>query len=376
MANNSSLIRLSKSCISNTEIESVTNVLKNEFLGMGSEVKLFEERLSSFFSGRKVVCVNTGTSALHLALQAISIKSGDEIIVPSLTYVATYQAITAAGGRPISCDINLKTLNLDLDDVKRKITRRTKAIIFVHYSGDSEGIQELYELSNELDLRVIEDAAHAFGSIYKGNVVGSFGDIVCFSFDGIKNLTCGEGGCIVSSDEILIEKVKDLRLLGVKNDSQSRYEGKRTWSFDVTEQGWRYHMSNIMAAIGNAQLTRFNELASKRKSLAFHYDSLLKKSEVVQVFDRNYELIVPHIYVILLPIKIDRNEFIKNLESKNIQTGIHYQPNHNLTYFCSRLKLPNIESIEKRLISLPLHPDLSVTDIDYICENVLKYAHD
>ena len=250
------IIRLSKSCLSIKEKKSVKKILDEEFLGMGPEVQKFEKELEKFF-GRKVVCFNSGTAALQIALQASGIKNNDEVIVPSLTYVATYQAISATGAKPIICDINQHNLQISLDDIKRKISKKTKAIIPVHFSGSVGDLNNIYSFAKKNNLKIIEDAAHAFGTIYKNKKIGSFGQIACFSFDGIKNITSGEGGCLVTNDNKIIKYSKDARLLGVSNESSKRYLGHRSWINDVKIQGWRYHMSDMNAGIGRAQLERF-----------------------------------------------------------------------------------------------------------------------
>jgi dTDP-4-amino-4,6-dideoxygalactose transaminase len=365
------MIRLSKSIIGNKEIEAVTKVLQKEFLGMGDEVGLFEKELSDFI-GRQVVCVNTGTSALQLALQAIDLKQGDEVLIQSLTYVASFQAISATGAIPVSCEIDPEFLCIDLKDAQAKLTEKTKAIMPVHYSGSPGNLDAVYTFAQKNKLRVIEDAAHAFGSIYQERLIGNYGDIVCFSFDGIKNITCGEGGAITSGDETVLNRIKDLRLLGVIKDSDNRYQNLRSWNFDVVEQGWRYHMSNIMAAIGRVQLTRFDEFKQKRQELARMYVSNLNKVSSIQLLDIDYNTVVPHIFVIL--IKDGKRDDVKRkLEADGIQLGIHYKPNHLLSYYKSQYKLPLTEEIYLELTTLPLHPDLSGEDVNWICDKI-KYV--
>ena len=254
------LIRLSKSCLSDFEKKAVMSVLDKEHLGMGVEVCKFENILSAFF-GRPSVCVSTGTAALHLALQAIGIGRGDEVLVQSLTYVASFQAISATGATPVACDVDPETLCLDWRDAERRLTSNTKAVMPVHYAGGVGALDEIYAFANYHGLRVVEDAAHAFGTIHNGIRIGGSGDVVCFSFDGIKNITSGEGGCIVTEDENVLGKLRDARLLGVEKDTKKRLLGERSWSFDVTNQGWRYHMSNIMAAIGIEQLKKFESFS-------------------------------------------------------------------------------------------------------------------
>ena len=250
--------------MSSTEKRAVIGVLDREYLGMGDEVKQFEDQLTLHF-GRPAICVSTGTAALHLALQSVGIGQGDEVIVQSLTYVACFQAITATGATAIACDVNPETLCLDWKDAEKRLTTNTKAVMPVHYAGGVGALDDVYTFAHKHGLRIIEDAAHAFGTVYKGKTVGGFGDISCFSFDGIKNITSGEGGCVVTDDPDVLQKVRDARLLGVEKDSQKRYSSERSWEFDVTAQGWRYHMSNIMAAIGIEQLKRFRSFLRRER---------------------------------------------------------------------------------------------------------------
>ncbi|HON57884.1 MAG TPA: DegT/DnrJ/EryC1/StrS family aminotransferase, partial [bacterium] len=320
-------IWLSRSEISEKEKKKINEVLDAGYLGMGKYVGEFEEKLKEYLGGKNVVCVNTGTSALHLALEALRLPKGSEVLVQSLTYVATFQAITAAGLKPIPVEIYPETCTIDLEDAAKKITEKTRVIMPVHYASRCGDLDKIYIFAKKYNLRVVEDAAHAFGSLYKGKKIGSFGDIVCFSFDPIKNITCGEGGAIVSADEEVIQYVKDARLLGVQKDSDKRYQSQRSWIFDVSHQGYRYHMNNISAAIGIAQLERFEtEFKPKRQELAKQYYKLLNETDDIILFPNDFDEIVPHIF----PIRIlnGKRDFIKQkLAENNIDTGIHYYPN-------------------------------------------------
>ena len=319
------LIRLSKSCLTAAEKQAVMGVLDREYLGMGSEVQEFEQALAEFF-GRPVACVVNGTAALHLTMQACGIGRGDEVLVPSLTYVALFQAISATGAKPVACDIRRETCCLDWQDAGRRLTEKTKAIMPVHYSGGVGDLDGIYAFAERRGLRVIEDAAHAFGSTHAGKRVGSTGDVVCFSFDGIKSITSGEGGCIVTDDSNVLRRVHDARLLGVEKDTEKRYGGQRSWDFDVTTQGWRYHMSDIMAAIGLEQLKRFPQMATDRQRLARHYDEVLTYQQRIQPLAWDYDTVVPHIYVVRIKDISDRQSLRARLLERGIQTGIHYQP--------------------------------------------------
>lgn len=366
------IIRLSKSCIGDTEKHAVMGVLSREFLGMGAEVQEFEVELKKFF-GRSAVCVANGTSALQLALQGCGIGTGDEVLVQSLTYVASFQAISATGATPVPCEIDPHSLTLNLEDAALKLTSKTKAIMPVHYAGCVGALSEIYEFAQKNNLRVIEDAAHAMGTIHQDRRVGGFGDIACFSFDGIKNITSGEGGCIVSDDEFVLEKIRDARLLGVKKDTDNRYSGGRSWSFEVEEQGWRYHMSNIMAAIGIEQLKRLPNFISIRQNLSKKYDEFLAECDQVSLLHKDYNLVAPHIYVILLKSnKINRDDLRKILLDRGIQTGMHYQPNHLLKFYKKKCdySLPVTEEVFESILSLPLHADMSENDVAYICDQL------
>ncbi len=368
------MLKLSKSVIGAEEIKAVTRVLEKEYLGMGENVKEFEDLLTDYFK-TPAICVNTGTSAIHLALQAIGLKKGDEVLVQSLTYVATFQAIAATGATSIPCEVNHETLTIDIEDAEKKITTKTKVILPVHYGGGVGDLNKLYQFAKEYNLRVVEDAAHAFGTKYKNKFIGSFGDICCYSFDGIKNITSGEGGAILTKDKDVVEKIKDARLLGVQKDTDKRYAGKRSWEFDVEYQGWRFHMSNIMAAIGVEQFKKFPIFKEKRQRLAKLYQENFLNFDGIIVLDHNYDNIVPHIFTI--QVQAEKRDVLKeHLNSLGIQTGFHYFPNHLLTKFKTEgLNLPLTEEIHKTLVTLPLHPDLKGEDVILIINEIKNFLN-
>ena len=374
------MIRLSRSDIGDAEQQAVMAVMQNGYLGMGGQVNALEQELTAFLGGgREVVCVNTGTSALHLALQACSLGPGDEVLVPSLTYVASFQAVTATGATPVACDIDDQTLTLDPEDMRRRVSAKTKAVMPVHYASGLGRLDEVYRIAEEQGLRVVEDAAHAFGCRHEGRLVGSFGDVACFSFDGIKNITCGEGGAVVTSDAEVAERVRNARLLGVEKDTEKRFEGKRSWDFDVTAQGWRYHMSDLMAAIGRVQLQRFPDFAAQRVALAKTYDALLHGRNDVRALQLDYGPIVPHIY----PIRVaadQRDALREHLEDDGIQTGLHYKPNHLLSFFqeaeapgAATSDYPVSEQVFSEILTLPLHTLMSEDDVRAICNSLERF---
>ncbi len=368
-------IRLSKSVLGNEEIKAITNVIKKDgYLGMGNEVCLFEKEIANYLDvpQENVVCVNSGTAALHLAVQAIS-KPGDEVLVQSLTYLSSFQAISACNAIPVACEVTENTVGISLHDALKRITKSTKAIMPVHYASNPEGIKDVYKFAKKNKLRVIEDAAHAFGCSYNGKKIGSFGDIVCFSFDGIKNITSGEGGCVVTSDKKVAQYIRDTRLLGVKKDTENRFSGKRSWDFDVVHQGYRYHMSNLFAAIGRAQLKKLDSIFSpKRKRIAKIYRKELNDTKDLLFFETNLNEYTPHIQPIRI-INGKRDLVRRVLNKNNIETGIHYKPNHLLSiyYDNKKNKLPLTEKLYSQILTLPLHPELKNKDIIKI-SNLIK----
>lgn len=367
-------MRLSKSIIGDKEKGIVQDVLKEEYLGMGHYVQKFENNLSLYLNN-KVSVVNSGTAALHLALLAMGIGKGDEVLVPSLTYVASYQAISATGATPVSCEAILESGHIDLDDAKRKVGPNTKALMPVHYAGNPVDFESVQNFSNQHNVRIIEDAAHAFGSLHRnGKKVGEVGDVICFSFDGIKNITSGEGGAVVTSDKAIIQFVNDARLLGVHKDSDARYSGNRSWEFDVQDQGFRYHMSNIFAGIGLAQLERFElEFKSARQTLARQYFELLNATPNIECFAMDFDQVVPHIF----PIKVlkNRDQLRVQLIEQGIEAGIHYFPNHRLSFYKKPNDvLPNTDALYDQLLTLPLHPEVTREDQLKIVEIINEFS--
>lgn len=372
-------LRLSKSIIGQNEAIAVSKVLLEDgYLGMGAEVGRFEADIAAYLGVDKshVVCVSTGTSALHLAVEAL-IEPGEEVLIPSLTFLSSYQAVSAARAIPVSCEVYEDSLTIDLEDAEKRITLKTKAIMSVHYASNPANVEKLYTFAKKFNLRVIEDAAHAFGCTYKGKKIGSFGDVICFSFDGIKNITSGEGGAIVTTDENVLNIVKDARLLSIEKDSDKRYTGQRSWDFDVKRQGYRYHMSNLFAAVGRVQLNRLdNEFAPKRQALLKKYRDLLSENSqiVMQVQDPNAN-IIPHIFS--LRVLNDKRTGLKEaLEAANVPTGVHYKPNHLLTFYGGgKLKLPVTEKVYNEILTLPLHPELELSDVEEICLLITNYLN-
>ena len=370
------MIPIAKPTIGKEELQNVEKVFKTNWLGMGSFVYEFEKRIEKYIGVKYVIATNTGTTAIHLALASIGIKPGDEVIVPSLTFAGSVQPIKNLGAKPIFCEVEKDTLNIDVQDMSRRITKKTKAVIVVHYGGLSCDMDPILKITKKKKIKVIEDAAHAFGSKYKGRKIGSFGDLACFSFDPIKNLTCGEGGCVTTNNPKLAEVLRRKRLLGISKDTWMRYKNKRSWFYEIVTEGYRYHMSNINAAVGLAQFEKLKKFIDKKKKLVKAYDECFKSLKEISLLRRNYKETAPFNYTIRIlqnKSKISRNNFVRKMEKNGISVGINYIPNHIQPFFRPyRVKLPVTEKIWKEIVSLPLYYDMGKKEFDKVVKTVKK----
>jgi dTDP-4-amino-4,6-dideoxygalactose transaminase len=366
------MLPVSRPFFGKEEVTKISEVLDSRWLGLGATVKEFEDKASTFLNAPRFLAINTGTTALHLALRASGIGNGDEVIVPSLTFVAGPQAIVAAGAKPVFCDVDKNTLNIDITDVEKLITPQTKAIMPVHYRGLACDMDGLLAIANKHKLVIIEDAAHAFGSKYKGKPIGSFGHVTCFSFDPIKNVTCGEGGGIVFQDAGAHELAVKMRILGIDKDTWARYQNKRSWFYDVTNEGYRYHMPNFCAAIGVVQLARFQEMNSKRVAICKRYDNELKTLKRIKLFPMNYDETAPFMYIVYAD---DRNNFMEFMSSKGIGTGVHYIPSHTFSFFnkCRKSELTATEWLAEGITTIPLYYEMQDNDLDKIISSIKEY---
>ena len=366
-------IQVSRPSIGVDELEEVRKVFETGWLGLGSTDFEFETRIRDFLGAKHVIAVNSGTTALHIALDAHGIGEGDEVIVPSLTFCASIQVVTALKAIPVFCEIEPDTLNIDIEDARKRITHKTKAIMPVHYCGNSCDMDELLKIGKENNIFIIEDAAHAFGSSYKGRKIGSFGDATCFSFDPIKNITCGEGGAVVLSNDTIAESMRRKRILGIDKDAWHRYEGERSWFYEVTTQGYRYHMSNINAAIGLAQLRKFDILSEKRKHIANGYNERLNGIKGIKLIRWDLNETVPFMYIIHVQDG-KRDELMNFLNGKGIVTGVHYIANHIQPYFSKYSNpLPVTESVLEDILTLPLYPDMTDKDLAFVVDSIKTF---
>lgn len=364
------MIKSSRGCCGAEELAQVKEAFDYGYFGLAYKVNEFEEKLQEYLgTNRNVVAVNTGTSALHIALASIGIAEGDEVIVPSFTFVATLQAISDCGGVPVFCEINKETFLMDVDDVERRITSKTKAIIPVHYAGSPCDMDALLAIKEKYGIRIVEDAAHAIGSTYKGKKIGSFGDITCFSFDSIKVMTCGEGGAVVSNEGDLTDVIKTKRLLGIDRKAMHTKDWKqRSWIYDVPYAGYRYHMSNINAGIGLAQLKKIDMFIERRREVCNLYMEKLYDISQIELPVGDFASIAPFMYVI--KVKNGKRDALKKyLMDHDIESGISYIPCHHFTYYHNdAVKLPVTDEVFQEILCLPLHYELTN-------ENVIEVAN-
>ncbi|HDK26388.1 MAG TPA: DegT/DnrJ/EryC1/StrS family aminotransferase [Candidatus Atribacteria bacterium] len=369
-------IPLSDIDLDDDEIEAVTKVLKSKWLSMGPVTQKFEKEFADYLGIKYAFGVSSGTAALHIALKALGIEEGDEVIVPSLTFVATANSVLYCGAKPIFADItSLNNFNISPDDILEKITNKTKAITVVHYGGYPCDMDAIMEIAKAHNLKVIEDAAHAPGAEYKGKKCGTIGDVGCFSFFANKNLVTGEGGMIVTNDDALAERIRIMRSHGMTTLTWDRHKG-HAHSYDVVDMGFNYRINEMASAIGLVQLRRLDGNNEKRREIVEEYKKRLEKISGISVPFKNYkEKPSYHILPILLAEDISRNEFIDKLKEKGIQTSIHYPPIHLFTYYRKKLGfeegiLPKTEYVGEHEVTLPLYPGMREENVEYIINHI------
>lgn len=373
---NKKIINFSPPSIDVQEIKAVTRVLKSRWLTTGQESARFEDEFAKKFRFSKALAVSSATAGLHLALIASGVGRHDEVIIPSYTFTSCAHAVEWLGARPVFVDINSNFL-LDPIQIERKITKRTRAIMVVHFAGQMADMREIIKIANSNNLKIIEDCAHALGSTYSNQLAGSMGDMGVFSFYPTKNITTGEGGMIVSRDSNLMQKIEILRNHGINSDAFARYSDQGKWYYEVVESGYKYNLADIAASIGRVQLGKFDTFQRKREEIAKYYlDNLsdvtgLKLPEILP--GRTH---VWHLFSILVDPNI-RNKLIEGLRKFNIVASVHFIPLHLHPYYQNKYKyqegdFPESEKAYYKEISLPIYPDLSRKDQEYIVR-VLKY---
>jgi perosamine synthetase len=368
-------IPFNKTYIPNETNDLIVDVLKSGWITTGPKVKEFEaEFLKAIESKNEAVAVSSGTAALHLAYIASGIKPGDEVLVPSFTFCSTINMLVHLGAEPIFCDILENSLCIDPNDIKKKITSRTKAVVVVHYAGYPCEMDEINKIAEEHGLTVIEDAAHAFLTKYNGNYIGSGKNITCFSFYATKNLTTAEGGMVVCADKEKSERIKMLSMHGISKDGWNRYAELGSWRYDVLEPGYKYNMTDIHACIGLSQLKYYKKSHLRRIEIIVKYRELLFRNPYIILpndpVGKNSEH-AWHLFAIRISDRspVTRDELIFRLKELKIGTSVHFIPNHQQSYYKDlSVVLPVTENVGNTILSLPLYELLTDEEIIYISD--------
>lgn len=372
------LIPIFKPSLGDAELEALREIFKSGWIGLGPKVGEFEERFAEYVENKHAVAVSSATAALHLACLCLGIGEGDEVLVPTISFVSTAHAVRYCGGKVVFVDVDEETLCIDVEDARRKVTGKTKAIISVHYGGHACDMLAVWRLAKEKNLYVIEDAAHACGASYMGKKIGGqeLTDMTCFSFHAVKNLAIGDGGMITFGEKWAdkVEELRQLRWCGIDKSTWERGEKKYGWSYEVPRLGYKCHMNDIAAVIGIEQLKKLDYGNRVRREIARIYSRVFEKFPWIEVpVERWFDRSSWHNYC----IKLDkRDQLNEHLKERNISSGVHYKPLHLHEYYqgLGNVSLPVAERVWKRLLLLPLYPSMKWEEIDRVIEGVSSFG--
>lgn len=361
------------------ELSAVREALERGWLGMGSYVKDFEEAIAEVCgldkdSGRGVVAVNTGHAALHLSLLMMGVKPGDEVVTPSFNNAADFQAIMACGATPVFVDVDEQTLCVSPEQIRPLLSSKTKCIIAMDYDIYTCDHEELRKLSEQTGVPVLHDAAHSFGSFHNGIPIGNQHQFTMFSFDPVKSVTSIDGGAIIIDDVALLERAQALRLIGMTQPASQMYKNSRAWTYDIEEVGYRYHMSNVHAAIGLAQVKKLGEIKLSRQAVCKAYAEAFRDLDLVLAPDTDFDNVNPFLYYVRI-LDGRRSGFREHLLNRGIDTGIHWQPGHQFKLFenCPRGPLEVTERVGREIVSLPLHSKMDSEHVDRVIDAVVAF---
>lgn len=379
----SQFVPFHQAAIDKDEIDAVFGVLKSGWLTTGAVTKEFEQAFARYTGATHALAVNSCTSALHLALLACGIGEGDEVILPTITFASTGEVIQYCKARPVLVDSAKDRFHVDPGQVERAITPRTKAVIPVHYAGYPCDMDPILDIARRYGIRVIEDAAHSFPSSYQGRMIGTLGDITCFSFYATKTITTGEGGMITTENQALAERMRIMSLHGISRDAWKRYTAEGTWRYDILEVGYKYNLTDLQSAIGLAQLGKAEELRLRRAAIAKRYTEELSSMEAYQCPpEPNDASHAWHLYVLRVnpdSLRIGRDQVIEELKSRGIGTSVHFIPLHLHSLYQKRHGYEQGQFLEaerhfERAISLPLFPDMTAAQVDRVLEALRSIA--
>ncbi len=375
-----SYLAYGRQTIDDKDIDAVVNVLKGDYLTTGPYVKEFEDKIAKYVGAKYAVAVSNGTAALHMACAAIGIKEGDEVIVAPITFAASANCVLYCGGTPVFSDIDPVTYNLDPNKIEEKITSKTKAIIPVDFTGQVVDIDKIKEIAKKHNLYVIEDAAHALGSEYKGEKVGTQADLVEFSFHPVKPITTAEGGAVTTNNEDLYNKMMAFRSHGIIRDKSKLTEDNGPWYHEQQSLGYNYRLTDVQSALGSSQIEKIEEFIERRREIVKTYNEYLKDiEEIVIPFEAEFSKSGSHLYVIKIKpelLKVTRREIFEALLAENIGVNVHYIPVYLHPYYkelgYKRGLCPNAEELYDNMITLPLFPGMTETDINDVVKAVKK----
>ena len=368
-----------KPYLTDDEINEVIDALKSGWWTTGPKAVRFENEFNSYIGSRFSVAVSSWTAAAHLALEAINLKPGDEVIVPSFTFTACAEIVCYFKAKPVIVDVQRDTYNIDPKEIEKAITKNTKVIIPVHYGGQPCDMDEILDIARKNNLYIIEDAAHALPSFYKGKIIGTLGDVTCFSFYATKTLATGEGGMICTDNEEVAKRCSIMRLHGINSDAWKRYSEEGSWYYEVIAPGYKYNFTDIQAALGLAQLKKINELQAKRKEIFDLYNEGFEDNEFIRLYKIKEDRVSSyHLYPIELNInrlKVSRSRFIEELKERGIGASVHFIPLYRHPYYQKTFNLkpenyPVSEKIYKGIITLPIWPGMKISQIKQVINNV------
>ncbi len=362
--------------ITEEDIQAVVDVLRSDYLTTGPTVASFEKAVADYVGAKYAVAISNGTAALHAACFAAGIQPGDEVITTPITFAASANCALYCGATPVFADINPVTYNISPEDIERKITSKTKAIIPVHYTGQPCEMDRIYEIAHKHNLVVIQDAAHALGADYKGAKIGSLEGMTTFSFHPVKHITTGEGGMIVTNDENYYKKLVLFRSHGITRDESQMTKNEGAWYYQQLALGYNYRITDIQCGLGISQLKRLDQFVARRRELVSRYNEAFKDVKGITIpYMKDGCNSSWHLYVIQVN---NRKEVFDKLRESGIGVNVHYIPVYKHPYYQENgykdVKCENAENLYEHLISIPLYPDLTNEQQDYVIEKVIEFA--
>lgn len=368
------MIPYGKQTIEQDDIQAVVDVLKSDFLTTGPKIAEFEQTVADYVGAKYAVAISNGTSALHAACFAAGIGPGDEVITTPLTFAASANCVLYCGGTPVFADVDPKTYNIDPDDIRRKITDRTKAIIAVHLAGQPCDMDAIHSIAREHGLIVIEDGAHALGSVYKGKKVGSLSDMTTFSFHPVKPITTGEGGMIVTDNEDFYKKMVLFRSHGITRDDSMMTRNDGPWFYQQFDLGYNYRITDIQCALGCSQMKKLDRFLARRKEIVARYNEAFADCDnIITPYQLSDTESGWHLYIVQVK-NCDRRQVFENMREKGIGVNVHYIPVYMHPYYqengYENVHCANAEEIYSHIISLPLYPGLTSEQQDYVIDTL------